>query len=348
MRRPEAAARGRGHVDSDRRPARRFSRRGGDVLGACGVIRVTLLGTRGSMPAPGQSTARYGGNTPCVEVRASDGTLLVLDAGTGIRRLSADPGGHRADRHPADPPAHGPHPGARLLRPALSPRHRGPHLGPGEQHAAAGFAPGALSFAAAVPGPPARSAGHHLPRRAVPRFRDRTVPHPHLAGLPPEPDGRLPDRGGRRGARLSARSRAGARPAQRRLAGAGVDVGVRAGGRRRPSDPRRPVHRRASMPAGSAGATAAIATRSSSPRGSAPSRSCCSITTPRTTTRPWSGCSRRRSSAFTRPARCCAAPRARCSNWARSGARRRPCDRRPRASRESRRPPCRPISRSRP
>lgn len=30
---------------------------------------------------------RYGGNTSCVEVRADDGGLLVLDAGTGIRRL---------------------------------------------------------------------------------------------------------------------------------------------------------------------------------------------------------------------------------------------------------------------
>lgn len=32
---------------------------------------------------------RYGGNTSCVEVRGSDGTVLVLDGGTGIRRLGA-------------------------------------------------------------------------------------------------------------------------------------------------------------------------------------------------------------------------------------------------------------------
>lgn len=50
-------------------------------------MRVTLWGTRGSLAAPGPETARYGGNTSCVEVRAEDGTLLVLDAGTGIRRL---------------------------------------------------------------------------------------------------------------------------------------------------------------------------------------------------------------------------------------------------------------------
>lgn len=51
-------------------------------------MRVTLFGTRGSIAAPGPETNRYGGNTPSVEVRGNDGTLLVLDAGTGIRRLA--------------------------------------------------------------------------------------------------------------------------------------------------------------------------------------------------------------------------------------------------------------------
>ncbi len=50
-------------------------------------MKVTLWGTRGSLAAPGPETTRYGGNTSCVEVEAADGTLLVLDAGTGIRRL---------------------------------------------------------------------------------------------------------------------------------------------------------------------------------------------------------------------------------------------------------------------
>jgi phosphoribosyl 1,2-cyclic phosphodiesterase len=50
-------------------------------------VRVTLWGTRGSLAAPGLDTVRYGGNTSCVEVRGRDGTLVVLDAGTGIRRL---------------------------------------------------------------------------------------------------------------------------------------------------------------------------------------------------------------------------------------------------------------------
>ncbi len=47
---------------------------------------VRLWGTRGSIPTPGPETTRYGGNTACVEVRARDGSLLILDAGTGIRR----------------------------------------------------------------------------------------------------------------------------------------------------------------------------------------------------------------------------------------------------------------------
>ena len=52
-------------------------------------MRVTLWGTRGSLATPGPETVRYGGNTSCVEVQGADGTLLVLDAGTGIRRLGA-------------------------------------------------------------------------------------------------------------------------------------------------------------------------------------------------------------------------------------------------------------------
>jgi len=53
------------------------------------MMRVTLWGTRGSVASPGNETARYGGNTACVEVRAPDGTILILDAGTGVRRLGA-------------------------------------------------------------------------------------------------------------------------------------------------------------------------------------------------------------------------------------------------------------------
>ncbi len=50
-------------------------------------MRVRFWGTRGSIAAPGPTTATYGGNTACVEVRASDGTVIVLDCGTGARDL---------------------------------------------------------------------------------------------------------------------------------------------------------------------------------------------------------------------------------------------------------------------
>lgn len=50
-------------------------------------LRVQFWGTRGSVPSPGPRTVRYGGNTPCVELRTTGGWLVVLDAGTGIREL---------------------------------------------------------------------------------------------------------------------------------------------------------------------------------------------------------------------------------------------------------------------
>jgi phosphoribosyl 1,2-cyclic phosphodiesterase len=53
---------------------------------------VRMWGTRGSLPTPGASMVRYGGNTSCVQVTLSNGTHLVLDAGTGIRNLPADLG----------------------------------------------------------------------------------------------------------------------------------------------------------------------------------------------------------------------------------------------------------------
>lgn len=51
------------------------------------TLSVRFWGTRGSVPTPGPHTVRYGGNTPCVEVRTETGALVILDAGTGIREL---------------------------------------------------------------------------------------------------------------------------------------------------------------------------------------------------------------------------------------------------------------------
>ena len=57
---------------------------------AAGCMENELLlrfwGVRGSIPAPGPETVRYGGNTACVELRLGD-EVLILDAGSGLRRL---------------------------------------------------------------------------------------------------------------------------------------------------------------------------------------------------------------------------------------------------------------------
>ena len=50
-------------------------------------MRVRYWGVRGSIPVPGPSTVAVGGNTPCVSVKLGDGTLLIVDGGTGLRRL---------------------------------------------------------------------------------------------------------------------------------------------------------------------------------------------------------------------------------------------------------------------
>ena len=50
-------------------------------------MKARVWGCRGSLASPGPETVRYGGNTSCLELRLADGTLVVLDAGTGIRML---------------------------------------------------------------------------------------------------------------------------------------------------------------------------------------------------------------------------------------------------------------------
>ena len=49
-------------------------------------IHVDFWGVRGSVPSPGPTTTRYGGNTSCVSITV-DNKILILDAGTGIRNL---------------------------------------------------------------------------------------------------------------------------------------------------------------------------------------------------------------------------------------------------------------------
>ncbi|MBF0344050.1 MAG: MBL fold metallo-hydrolase [Nitrospirae bacterium] len=61
-------------------------------------MKVSFWGVRGSIPTPGESTVQYGGNTSCIELDGDDGTLLIFDAGTGIRLL----GGKLASKPPVD------------------------------------------------------------------------------------------------------------------------------------------------------------------------------------------------------------------------------------------------------
>ncbi len=51
------------------------------------LAKLVFWGVRGSTPTPERDTWRYGGNTPCLELTAPDGTRFILDCGTGLRML---------------------------------------------------------------------------------------------------------------------------------------------------------------------------------------------------------------------------------------------------------------------
>lgn len=48
---------------------------------------IHFWGVRGSVPAPGSHTVRYGGNTSCIEIRVA-GKRLIFDGGTGLRNIN--------------------------------------------------------------------------------------------------------------------------------------------------------------------------------------------------------------------------------------------------------------------
>jgi len=58
-------------------------------LGGNFVTRLSFWGVRGSTPTVDPATWRYGGNTPCLELTAPDGTQIILDCGTGLRVLGS-------------------------------------------------------------------------------------------------------------------------------------------------------------------------------------------------------------------------------------------------------------------
>jgi phosphoribosyl 1,2-cyclic phosphodiesterase len=53
-------------------------------------MRIRFWGVRGSIPVPGPQTNRYGGNTSCVEIQPRNGPRIIIDAGTGIRKLGKE------------------------------------------------------------------------------------------------------------------------------------------------------------------------------------------------------------------------------------------------------------------
>lgn len=50
-------------------------------------MKIRFWGVRGSIPAPGPDTIRYGGNTSCVSVTSTAGGLVIIDMGTGLMHL---------------------------------------------------------------------------------------------------------------------------------------------------------------------------------------------------------------------------------------------------------------------
>jgi phosphoribosyl 1,2-cyclic phosphodiesterase len=48
---------------------------------------IRCWGARGSIPVSGEEYLRYGGDTPCMEIRTKDNAIIIVDAGSGIRRL---------------------------------------------------------------------------------------------------------------------------------------------------------------------------------------------------------------------------------------------------------------------
>lgn len=60
-------------------------------------MRLRLWGTRGSIAAGGPDTVRYGGDTSAIEVRTADGSLIMLDGGSGLRPVPAGEDTQRID-----------------------------------------------------------------------------------------------------------------------------------------------------------------------------------------------------------------------------------------------------------
>ena len=158
-------------------------------------MKLKVWGARGSVPAPGPEMNRYGGNTSCVELELSDGSTLILDAGTGIRSLGVGIAANAAEgQHPPHPPAPGPHPGPDVLRallPVASPRSRSgarprprPRSRSGSRATSRPPSPPSRSASS-----PARSPSSTPPRASGRSARPRSAPRPSPTAGPPSATG---------------------------------------------------------------------------------------------------------------------------------------------------------------
>jgi Metallo-beta-lactamase superfamily len=202
------------------------------------VAAARIWGCRGSLPTPGEATVRYGGNTSCVEIRTHDGVALILDAGTGIRRLGdeVDP---TAEIHVLLTHLHLDHlEGLRFFAPLWHDGARVHIWGPGspvhslQERISRSFSP--PLFPVDLADIPATVAFHDVGARRRPTQGAGRLP----SGI----DGRISTRAGKRLAGVHPRPRARTRR-RARSARAGMDLGPRARRRRRRPRSRLPVHR---------------------------------------------------------------------------------------------------------
>ena len=208
-------------------------------------MKVKLWGTRGSVPSPGPETIRYGGNTSCVGVTLSDGSLLALDAGTGIRSLGLALAAEPTRLHILLTHLHLDHiQGLVFFAPAFQPQTEIVIWGPASPEASlrdriARYISAPLS-PVEVRELPCDVSFRHCPETEW-EIGPARISAASVAHRGPTLGYRIED--GDALARLHPRPRAGARRRPRRARG-GVDLRLRAGPRRLAADPRRPVRRR--------------------------------------------------------------------------------------------------------
>ena len=208
-------------------------------------MKLKVWGARGSVPAPGPEMNRYGGNTSCVELELSDGSTLIIDAGTGIRSLGVGIAKRLPKINILLTHLHLDHiQGLMFFAPCFRSETEITIWGPSSPEASLEER---ISRYISAPLSPVEV--RELPCEV--NFRDtpadrvgpRSGQDPRRGRHPPRPDARLPDHRRPDHPHLHLGSRARARRAAREPR-ARVDLRLRPRPGRRPADPRLPVHGR--------------------------------------------------------------------------------------------------------